>query len=586
MGLYVLAGQVASGKSGPAVVVSYAIAAFASLFSALCYAEFAARVPRAGSAYAYSYITVGEFCAFLIGFNMILEYVIGASSVAKGFSGYLRVVYQQGVAQVTNKQAPNFIQDKLVAAAKTNNSSSLQDSTAKSITESFDLLVIVIIIVVTCLILFGLKESTNITIVFTAINLIVVIAVIVNSLPHLSFTNWNLNKNQVPKSAGSGGFMPFGWSGVFAGSGTCFFAFIGFDTVASSAEEAKNPRRDVPLAIVLSMLISCCAYMAMATIQTLLWPYYQQNEIVILPQIFRNLHMPITCWLVLIGALAGLASSQLGGLYPLPRTIYSMANDKLIYSYFSKLNSKKLPMRATIAGSLMIVVLASLLEVEELADFVSIGTLLAYSLVAISVLILRYEYRSNDDVDNDNTNHIVPQIEYDIKNIQRNEISRQQQPQTSLQPTKPNKQTTAQSKKAIRIIISLIVISCTLIYFSLYLTERNHIPTSIKVVIGLLLAFLLVTILRYVLILKQLPTNKQANYFQTPFMPFTPIISITINVYLMLNLSYMTWLRFAAWLSLGLFIYFTYGIRNSTLASAAYLKSSSSSLRKVTTTQS
>lgn len=439
-----LTGQVASNKAGPAVILSFALAALASAFSALCYAEFAGLVPKAGSAYAYSYITVGEFVAFIIGWNLILEYVIGTSSVARGFSSYLRFVCEHvaqsfGLAnsspsQLTNEPINNFSNISTTAAPLqqqtpanistvgnqtlsvvignsiiiTNRSQTLWEAIAAYVYEYFDWPSIVIIAIVTMFILFGVKESTNTTLAFTSLNLLVVLAVVISSFGSLDIHNWQLSKQEVPTGYGEGGFFPYGWSGVLAGSSTCFFGFIGFDTIASSAEEAKNPKRNVPLSIIASLFISFLAYMAIALVQTLLWPYYDQNNVTILPYIFDKLNMPITYWVVLLGAIAGLTSSQLGGMYPLPRILYSMAHDKLIYGWISHVNKRlKLPVRATIVGSVFVAILACLLDIQDLADMVSIGTLAAYSLVSLSVLILRYEDRS-DAVDDSTimSNHL------------------------------------------------------------------------------------------------------------------------------------------------------------------------------------
>jgi len=434
----VLAGQVASNKAGPGVILSFAFAALASAFSALCYAEFAGKVPRAGSAYAYSYITVGEFVAFVIGWNLVLEYVIGASSVARGFSEYLRYVFNhvmlsfshdQQLLHLTNPKS-NFTfrighpvsislaqnnsslmikQAVRVATISQVNSTAWYNTIINYVVQYFDWPSVIIIFVITLFILFGVKESTNVTLAFTTLNLIVVVVVVGSSISYLDLHNWRLDRSEVPAGYGNGGFIPYGWSGVLAGSATCFFGFIGFDTIASSAEEAKNPKRNVPLSIILSLFISFLAYMAIAIVQTLLWPYYDQNKPTILPHIFGKLDMQITYWIVLVGAIAGLASSQLGGMYPLPRIIYSMANDKLIYSYLSNVNRRlKLPVRATIVGSIFVALLACLLDIQDLADMVSIGTLAAYTLVSLSVLILRYEDR-RDAVDDSTilSNHLT-----------------------------------------------------------------------------------------------------------------------------------------------------------------------------------
>lgn len=465
LGLYVLAGQVASNKAGPAVIVSFALAALASAFSALCYAEFAGRVPKAGSAYAYSYITVGEFVAFIIGWNLILEYVIGTASVARGFSGYLQFVYSHLVhgpnqmpglmhevhSLVSNETAgPNF------TSLLINSSSSVLQPTQGSgdaiveyLVRYFDWPSVVIIILITIFILIGVKDSTNVTLLFTSVNILVVLVVVVSSIKHLDLHNWFLSKSEVPAGYGEGGFMPYGWSGVLAGSATCFFGFIGFDTIASSAEEAKNPKRNVPLSIILSLCISFFAYMAISVVQTLLWPYYDQNKVTILPYIFGQLDMPITWWIVVLGAIAGLASSQLGGLFPLPRIMYSMAQDRLIYGFFAHVNKNlKLPVRATITGSVFVAALACLLDIDALADMVSIGTLAAYSLVSLSVLILRYEERK-DAVDD--STHMSSYMDIqDILGASSQEASnRKEYPLTTMQTIdeKPTEGQTTSCKK-------------------------------------------------------------------------------------------------------------------------------------------
>ena len=654
LGLYVLAGQVASNKAGPAVVVSFALAALASAFSALCYAEFAGRVPRAGSAYAYSYITVGEFVAFIIGWNLILEYVIGASSVARGFSGYLRFVFDHVADQFRDDahQASSLspIEKNHFTPApisSVSNSSSLLTETSASqhlvsglvsarqvstlvlapdgawykpitdyVWQYFDWTSIAIVVVLTAIILFGVKESTNLTLAFTSVNMIVVIVVVISSVSSLDLHNWQLDKRELPKgTGGEGGFIPYGWSGVLAGSATCFFGFIGFDTIASSAEEAINPKRNVPLSIILSLFISFLAYMSIAVVQTLLWPYYAQNSITILPHIFAQLNMPLTYWIVLLGAIAGLASSQLGGMYPLPRILYSMAQDKLIYSSLAHINRRlKLPVRATILGSVFIAILACLLDIQELADMVSIGTLAAYSLVSLSVLVIRYEDRSEATqlscaksteqfISHENKSKTEA---YDLNGEVKNRVSflnnqfdrtaatgiPKDKTKTAIVDLKPfiesshesrakskvRRPTEATSKLSKFYILSILILTIALCLIIVSFTSsqdglhdtknstshqeedvfQKFIIYSIVVIVAALVVFMY--------LLSSLPTGieeSQADMFMVPLVPLTPTLSILVNTFLMLNLGYLTWIRFALWMSVGLFIYFSYGIWNS-----------------------
>ena len=646
LGLYVLAGQVASTKAGPAVVISFALAALASAFSALCYSEFASRVPRAGSAYAYSYITTGEFVAFIIGWNLILEYVIGASSVARAFSGYLRFVFNHvmlyfqtdggdhGTIQTganTIKLASNAtaLLAKTLATARDQNllvgttnatiipitngqAAPLLTQIEEYVYRYFDWVCIAIVLVLTIFILFGVKESTKITLVFTGVNLSVVVIIVLSSIGSLDLRNWRLAKEELPDAKyGEGGFMPYGWAGVLAGSASCFFGFIGFDTVASSAEEAKNPRRNVPLSIVLSLFISFLAYMSISMVQTLLWPYYQQDSITILPYIFAQLNMPLTYTIVLIGAVAGLASSQLGAMYPLPRILYSMAQDKLIYASLSKVNRKlKLPIRATIVGSCFIAMLACLLDISDLADMVSIGTLAAYSLVSLSVLIIRYEDRS-DAVDDSTMlsgrlsfQDILSVEGQGARSTRKDQISifdkedwkstNDQQtkeasgPNTKAQQTsninkwftglpddKPTDASSAKSKVYIAIIVILTILLNLVVVALASWTPRSdqqqqpneRLYCDLRSLLAYATALLAVALVVVVYLLSKLPNSsnydKQKEMFLVPFVPITPTLSILVNTFLMLNLNYLTWIRFTVWMAIGLFIYFSYGIWNS-----------------------
>lgn len=662
LGLYVLAGQVASNKAGPGVVVSFGLAALASAFSALCYAEFAGRVPRAGSAYAYSYITVGEFVAFVIGWNLILEYVIGAASVARGFSGYLRFVVERLIEGPTGLDTSQPIVANSSSLIQLPVTIEQQPDTITAILEYleryFDWPSIVIIFVITIFILFGVKESTNVNLVFTLTNLLVVTVVVISSLRFLNFQNWFLAKSQVPTGFGEGGFLPYGWSGVLAGSATCFFGFIGFDTIASSAEEAKNPKRNVPLSIILSLSISTLAYMAIAIVQTLLWPYYDQNKVTILPYIFERLHMPLTYWIVLVGAIAGLASSQLGGMYPLPRILYSMAADRLIYGFMSKVNSRiKLPLRATLVGSLFIAILSCLLDIEDLADMVSIGTLAAYSLVSLSVLILRYETRQDtiDDStiisnrlsfadlnnamelsrqsetkdseswkrpasDNNNNNKssvgtksklcskastpirekgsraLTAQMSvgfnswFKSQQVSNNQVLEESAKKSAEEESRgkklldlligwrsdehrsPSDQSSGQSKLLIGLIVllSLLVDLLALALIRCLQSPESQLgQTTGKVHLWSLLSGSCVIVSAVLgalmLMLSRLPSSDSggSDMFRVPLVPLVPCLSILVNTFLMLNLSYLTWVRFTVWMTLGLIIYFSYGIWNS-----------------------
>lgn len=341
---------------------------------------------------------MGEFVAFVIGWNLTLEHVIGTASLARGYSGYLGSLFatqppDRSLGELANASAaighhvgpsglpatvppdwvPEFLQDYVA---------------------HFDWLAFMLTMLVTGLLLLGVQVSSKFQITFATINLSVAIFIFACGLFKADPHNWQLTTAEVPASAGAGGFLPFGWTGVIAGAGTCFFAFVGFDGIAATAEEVKNPRKAIPNSILWTSAIIFVTYSCMATIQTLIWPYWDQKQAAPLPYIFEKLEMHFAKWTILVGVLAGLSTSFVGGFLPLPRILYAMARDGVIYRVLAVVSKRfKVPIVATILGGLLIGCLASMLEIDQLADMLSIGTLAAYSLVSISVLLLRYEYR-------------------------------------------------------------------------------------------------------------------------------------------------------------------------------------------------
>lgn len=333
---------------------------------------------------------MGEFVAFVIGWNLTLEHVIGTASLARGYSGYLGSLFNSPQHQIAaaNHSVPSEPVEWL------------PDFMQGYVTH-FDSLAFLLTMLVTGLLLLGVQVSSRFQITFATINLSVACFIFACGLFKADFHNWNLSKAEIPASAGEGGFLPFGLTGVVAGAGTCFFAFVGFDGIAATAEEVKNPRKAIPNSILWTSGIIFVTYCCMATIQTLIWPYWDQKQAAPLPYIFDKLGMHFAKWTVLVGVLAGLSTSFVGGFLPLPRILYAMARDGVIYRVLAIVSKRfKVPIVATIVGGILIACLASMLEIDQLADMLSIGTLAAYSLVSISVLLLRYEYRRPTNCEN------------------------------------------------------------------------------------------------------------------------------------------------------------------------------------------
>ncbi|XP_004925382.2 cationic amino acid transporter 2 isoform X1 [Bombyx mori] len=509
VGVYVLAGDVAKNYAGPAVVISFLLAAVASVFAGLCYAEFGARVPKAGSAYVYSYVCVGEFIAFIIGWNLILEYIIGAASVVKALSEYLD--------SLLNKAISSHLE-----AALPIDSPHLADYP--------DVFAFSVIMAFSVALSFGVKESTKFNNVCTAINLCVVLFVIVSGSLKADTSNWRIPESEVPKdegrSYGTGGFAPYGLAGIIRGAAVCFYGFIGFDCVATAGEEARRPQRSIPAAVAGSLLVVFLAYCGVSCVLTLVLPYYLQDEKAPFPFVYDRLGWPWAKYAVSVGAICALCSSLMGAVFPLPRIIYAMASDGLLFRWLGRVNEKyQTPLVGTITAGFLTGTLAMIFKLEQLIHMMSIGTLLAYSMVASCVLLLRYE--------------ASPQ-------------------RAGAERAAPSRRTAT----TVTVLVTLYGIWCFLMMWCVNSYGDRVLEGHGGYTALLLLATALVV--ATLCCISRQPVSEKKLAFSVPLVPWLPGLSILINVYLMLNLDYMTWVRFGVWIVAGLVIYFSYGMWNST----------------------
>ncbi len=377
-GIFVLTGQAAAAHAGPAIVISFVIAGFACALAGLCYAEFAAMLPVSGSAYSYSYATLGEFIAWFIGWNLVLEYLFAASTVSVGWSGYFNELLQliSGWTGMTVAlpealaSAPFMFVDGKLATTGT----------------LINLPAIGIVAAISWLCYVGITQSAFVNSIIVTIKLTVILLFLAFAVWYISPDNW---EPFVPANEGPG---RFGWEGVFRGASIVFFSYIGFDAVSTAAGEAKNPQRDMPIGILGSLFICTLLYILVSGTLTGIADY----RLLMTPEPVATalaLH-PSLDWLrtlVVLGAIAGLSSVILVMLMSQPRIFYTMSKDGLMPRIFSKVHPKfQTPYIGTIIVGILAAMLAGSFEIGVLGELVSMGTLLAFATVCIGVLILRY----------------------------------------------------------------------------------------------------------------------------------------------------------------------------------------------------
>ncbi|GDX36499.1 amino acid permease [Alphaproteobacteria bacterium] len=353
-GIFVITGVASAKYAGPAISLSYAIAAIACLFSALAYAELASMVPISGSAYTYTYVVIGEFIAWLVGWGLILEYGIGAATVASGWSGYMT-----GILKSANINIPEYFTKTPFEGGIIN------------------LPALLISIFIGVLLFRGTKESVwlNRLLVFTKMAVIFIFLFI--ATPMINTVNYQ-------------NFMPFGFDGVMIGAATVFYAYIGFDAVATTAEECKNPKRDLPIGIIVSLIVCTALYVAVSLVLNGIVNFSTLDNAEPLARALRDNGKNFGSALVATGAIAGITSVLLILVYGQSRIFFVMSRDKLIPNFISKTHKKfHTPYISVIITTIIVGFVAGFLPLETLSNMTSLGTLFGFIIVAIAVMILR-----------------------------------------------------------------------------------------------------------------------------------------------------------------------------------------------------
>lgn len=372
-GIFVLTGIAAANYAGPALTISFVISALGCLFAGLCYAEFASMIPVAGSAYAYSYSTLGEFIAWFIGWDLILEYLFAAGTVAVGWSGYI-VSFFEGIGihiPASIAQSP--------LGFSTHDGWYLTGSLV-------NFPAIFIVALMTVLLVLGIKQSARLNIVIVFIKVVVILLFIGFGISHISIENWT---PYIPEETSPG---HFGISGILRGAGVIFFAYIGFDAVSTVAQEAKNPQKDMPKGILYSLLICTILYVAVTAVLTGIVHYSELDHPAPIAYAIDTVGNSLQ-WLspfIKVGAIAGLSSVVLVLMLGQSRIFYSMSKDGLLPQLFSAVHKQYgTPYKSTILTGSISAIIAGILPINILGELVSIGTLMAFVIVCISIIVLR-----------------------------------------------------------------------------------------------------------------------------------------------------------------------------------------------------
>jgi len=416
-GIFVLSG-LGAHYAGPGLMLSFVISGMGCAFAALCYAEFAAMIPLAGSAYTYAYATLGEIFAWIIGWDLTLEYAMGASTVSSGWSNHfiellnifgikmpLWLAYDHWTGLRT---AENIVAHQMAQAADPSlvpgTQAFLNKVTAIMAAQSPDLLqrahdllgaphlfgyeiglnlpAFVIALVITAILAVGIKESASFNATIVVIKVAVVLFVIGLGFHYVSPSNWGSDWSS---------FAPYGISGIGAGAAYIFFAYIGFDAVSTTAQEAKNPQRDLPIGIIASLLVCTVLYIAVASVLTGMVPWREVNIEAPIARAFLERGLTGASHVITLGALAGLTSVMLVMLLGQTRVLYSMANDGLLpKTFFADVHPRfRTPWKNTILVGLLAAIVGSLTPIDDIGKMVNIGTLLAFVIVCIAVMVLR-----------------------------------------------------------------------------------------------------------------------------------------------------------------------------------------------------
>ncbi|XP_045318904.1 cationic amino acid transporter 3-like [Leopardus geoffroyi] len=537
VGIYILAGEVARDKAGPSIVICLLVAGLSSVLSGLCYAEFGVQVSYSGSSYLYSYVTLGELWAFITGWNLIIFFVAHTATVARAWTLAFDNLLGNQISQTLHE--------------------SISPNVPQVLGEILGFIVVGLVLLLMELLILRSSWIFLVSKVVILVKLLTLSFVIIAGFIKGDLHNWKLTEEDYVKAGlndtsslgplGSGGFVPFGFKGILRGAATCFYAFIGFTIIVTRVEEARNPQYSVPMGIVISLFICFLMYFGVSSALTLMVPYYQLQPGSTLPEALLHVGWAHACYVVTFGFLCSLSISIFGFMFPIRNLIYMMTQDGLLFPVLARIQTgTDTPIVATVILSIIAAIMAFFFRLTDLVDLMSVGALLAYSLLATCVLIIRYQ----------------PQRRTGGNEAEVQEENGPAAEKLTLQALLfPGSSTpTPLSGQVVYVCSSLLVLLLTLLCLVLaqWPVLLSGDPVWISVVV-----VLLVLIIGITGVIWRQPQNSSRLHFKVPALPLLPLLTIFVNVCLMMQMTANTWALFGVWMLIGFAIYFSYGIQHS-----------------------
>ncbi|XP_045867766.1 cationic amino acid transporter 3-like [Meles meles] len=549
VGVYFLANEVASNQAGPSIVICFLVAGLTSLLAGMCYAEFSARVSHSGSAYLYSYITVGEFWAFITGWNLILSFVVDAFVVVQAWILSFDIFVGDWISVILHKIISQYV--------------------PQVIADSLRYFFVIFLFLLMELQYIGWHGFFRVFKVVTLIKLLALSFFIISGFIKGDLHNWKLTEEDYiqvghndPSSLdrlGSGGFVPFGVEGILRGSATCFYAFIGFSVIVTRVKESHNPQRSIPKGIVISLLICFFVYFGVSTALTLMVPYYQLRPGSALPEAFLHVGwLPAYYAVAFIMFFSIFVGTYWSFTFPIQRVIAMMAEDGLLFPFLASFVFRTyFRVVFTVIFTIIAGIMVFYFRLNDLLDLRSVGTLISYSLVAFCVLIIRYQPERRKE---ENEKELQEENGGNVSQMQE-ETAPTAEKLTLQELFFPGSPTpTPLSGQVVYVCSLLLVLLMTLLCLVLAhwpgLLSGDPVPITAAVLLLVLITGITGVIWRQPQCSSPLP-------FKVPALPLLPLLSIFVNVCLMMQMSVGTWLRFGVWMLIGFAIYFSYGIQQS-----------------------